>query len=962
MLKNKNLSGFSVVKATELPELGAVLYRMVHDKTGLELVWLSRSEENKTFGIAFETLPWDDTGVFHILEHSVLCGSDQYPVKEPFVELMKSSMNTFLNALTFQDKTMYPIASRNDKDFVNLMRVYLDAVFHPLIYSKPEIFQQEGWHYELDENGNASYKGVVFNEMKGAFASADRQVHGGLNKLLFPDSPYGFESGGDPAAIPDLTYEAFIDSHRRFYAPSNAYVFLDGDLNIEQVLGILNDEYLCHYERTERMAPPAMQAAVTGESEAEYELAPGEALEGKTRLSFGKVIGTFADREKLIATQILSEVLCGSNQSPLSKAILSAGLAQEVNMGVNDGMLQPWLMLDVKNIKEENLEAVQNLIAAKLEELADQGLDRAQLEAVMANTEFKLRERDYGYYPQGLIFGFNVLESWLYGGAPEANLEVGDLFVTMKEKMEQGFFEQLIRQLLLDNPHSAKLVLRPSYTAGQQRREAEQARLDRETAAWTAEDRAAVEKRQEALLAWQHSEDTPENLATIPQLALEDIPAQPEQVPTEEMTVAGLPVIVHPLQTAGIVYVNLYFDAESCTQEELSALSFACKLLGEVDTKAHSAEEIINHTRLLCGNLSASVAAFAVGGSSAEAAVKLCVSFSTLESRLTEAVELVAEVLTGSVFADGTAREILRQSKMQMFQRGVMAGNAAGLSRIMAQTSAAGVADECTGGMSYYLWLKQQDENWNFESLNANMTGLLKALVNRSVMTLSVTGAEQAQVEALAQQLVAALPEQEKKAAVQLKPWGKRKEGIAIPADIAFAVVGGNVAEHGGQYCGQLQLAGQIVSLGYLWNVIRVQGGAYGAGMVARDTGLAACYSYRDPNGAASVEKYRMSAQFLRDFAAQTTDFTGFIIGAVANSSPLMTPRTKAQVGDRFYFSRTTWESRCQVRQQLLHTTADELLAAADVLEKVFCDGGICMVGGQAQLEKCSELESIITL
>ena len=459
---SKHIQGFTVTKEKELPELNAVLYQMTHDKTGLGLVWLKRDEENKTFGIAFQTLPWDDTGVFHILEHSVLCGSDKYPVKEPFVELMKSSMNTFLNALTFQDKTMYPIASRNDKDFVNLMRVYLDAVFCPLIYSKPEIFYQEGWHYELDDNGNASYKGVVFNEMKGAYASADRQVRGNLNRLMFPDSPYGYESGGDPASIPDLTYEAFIDSHRRFYAPSNAYVFLDGDLDIEKTLGIINNEYLCKYERTERMAPPVMQAAVANQFEGEYELAAGEALEGKTRLSFGKVIGTFADREKLTATEILARVLCGTNQSPLPKAILSAGLAEEVKMHVNDGMLQPWLMLDIKNIKEENLAAVEEMVSSKLRELADTGLDHAQLEAVMANTEFKLRERDFGYYPQGLVFGFNVMESWLYGGEPEANLEVGDLFVNLKRKMEAGYFEELVRELLLNNPHSAKVVLRPS--------------------------------------------------------------------------------------------------------------------------------------------------------------------------------------------------------------------------------------------------------------------------------------------------------------------------------------------------------------------------------------------------------------------------------------------------------------------------------------------------------------------
>ena len=960
MLDNKNLSGFSLVSTQELPELEAVLYRMEHQKTGLELVWLSRDEENKTFGIAFETLPWDDTGVFHILEHSVLCGSDKYPVKEPFVELMKSSMNTFLNAMTFQDKTMYPISSRNDKDFVNLMRVYLDAVFCPLIYSKPEIFHQEGWHYELDEQGNASYKGVVFNEMKGAFASPDRLVSGELNRLLFPDSPYGYESGGDPAAIPDLTYEAFIDSHRRFYAPSNAYVFLDGALDIEQTLAILNDEYLCKYTRTERMAPPAMQQAVCGESEKEYELAPGEALEGKVRLSYGKVIGTFADREKLIATEILAEVLCGSNQSPLSKAILSAGLAQEVNMGVRDGMLQPWLMLNVKNIKEENLPAVQQMITEKLEALAQEGLDHAQLEAVMANTEFKMRERDFGYYPQGLIFGFNVMESWLYGGDPAANLQVGDLFENLRKKLGEGYFEELIRTLLLNNPHSAQLILRPSYTAGQQRRDAEQARLDKETAAWTEEDRAAIAQRQEVLLAWQNSVDTPENLATIPQLSLEDIPAEPEQIPTEVQEIGGIPVIVHPLATSGIVYASLYFDAESCNEEALSCLSFACNLLGATDTKNHSAAEIINRTRLLCGNLRANVSAYTVAGDPDKAAVKLCVSFSTLQSNLEQAVALVTEILTESVFADGMTREILRQCKMQSFQRMVMGGNAAGIGRVAAQTVAAGVAEECIGGVTYYQWLKNQEENWDFAALNACMTGLLDGIVNRKSLTVSVTGTEQ--VAALVEKIAAVLPEKEKLPAAALKPWGIRKEGVAIPADVAFAVVGGNVKQQGAAFSGQLQLAGQIISLGYLWNVIRVQGGAYGAGMLTRDTGLMACYSYRDPNGAGSVEKYRECGQFLRDFAGQTSDFTGFVIGAVANSSPLMTPKTKAQVGDRFYFTRTTWADRCRTRNELLHASAEDLLAASQLVDKAFSEGGICVVGGQAQLDKCEGLQEVITL
>lgn len=959
---NEHIHGFTVTDAKDLPELQGVLYRMTHDRTGLELVWLKRNEENKTFGIAFETLPWDDTGVFHILEHSVLCGSDKYPVKEPFVELMKSSMNTFLNAMTFPDKTFYPISSRNGQDFVNLMRVYLDAVFCPLIYSKPEIFRQEGWHYELDEAGAVSYKGVVFNEMKGAFASADELVYDGLSRVLFPDSPYRFVSGGDPAAIPDLTYEAFVDSHRRFYAPSNAYVYLDGDVDIENTLAILNDEYLCRYEKTERMAPPPVQTAVTGETEGSYELAPGEDPAGKTRLAYGKVIGTFADREKLIAMQVLSEVLCGSNQSPLCKAVLTEGLAEEVKMAIHDGILQPWLMLDVKNAKEDALPQIETLITSTLETLADKGLDHAQLEAVMANTEFKLRERDYGYYPQGLIFGFNVLESWLYGGDPAANLEVGDLFVTLKEKMAHGYFEDLIRDVLLHNPHSGKITLRPSHTAGEERRAAEQARIDRETALWSDADRAAVAQQQATLTEWQESQDTPEMLATIPQLSLSDIPTQPEQIPTQVGECDGLTVITHPLATGGITYVNLYFNADSCSEEDLSCLSFTCSLLGKTDTATHSAEEILNKTRLLCGNFHATPVVYCVNGDSDRTVAKLCVSFSTLDHNLPQALELVTKILTSSVFADTTAHDLLRQRKMQMFQNMVMSGHAMGLGRIAAQTSPSGVADECMGGVAYYQWLKAREDNWDFEGLNAEMTALLNRLINCTGLTVSVTGGAENAPDKLAGTLAATIPAKPLAEPVSLRPWGIRREGIVIPADISFAVMGGSVNHHGGSFSGRAQLAAQIVSLGYLWNAIRVQGGAYGAGMISRDTGLTACYSYRDPNGPGSVDTYLGCASFLREFAGTGADLTGFIIGTVANNSPLMTPRTKAQAGDKLYFTQTTWEQRCLRRKELLEATAEDMLSWADVLDATLQNGGICIVGGQEQLDKCARLEEIISL
>lgn len=954
----EKLCGFTVTRQKELPELEARLLHMVHDRTGLELVWLKREEENKTFGIAFETLPWDDTGVFHILEHSVLCGSDKYPVKEPFVELLKSSMNTFLNAMTFPDKTFYPVSSRNDKDFQNLMRVYLDAVFHPLIYSKPEIFHQEGWHYELDENGNAGYKGVVFNEMKGALASADEIVVDRLNRMLFPDTPYRFNYGGDPAAIPDLTYEAFVDSHRRFYAPSNAYVFLDGDMDIEAILGILNGEYLQFYEKTQRMAPPPIQAPVTGAGEDVYELAANEDPEGKVRLAFGSVVGTFAQREKLIAAQVLAETLCGSNQSVLSRAVLSAGLAEEIRLYLNDSVAQPWLMMDVRNVKEENLEPVQTLIRDQLRSLADTGLDHSQLEAVMANLEFKLRERDFGYAPQGLIFGMSVLESWLYGGAPEANLEVGSLFTNLKEKMAAGYFEELLREVLLENPHSAQLILRPSHNAGEIRRGAEQARLDAETGRWTAADRERVAAQQEVLLAWQNSTDTPEALATIPQLALADIPAEPERIPTQVLELAGILVLAHAVHTGGIAYVSLYFDADSCDEQALSLLSLGCGLLGQTGTRDHSAQEILNRTRLLCGHFRTYPVVYPIAGEPGRMTVKLCVSFSALVDNLFSALELVTEILTRSVFTESEVREVLRQTKMQIFERMVMNGHSVGMSRVDAQTSPAGVAEEAIGGLTYYRWLKEKDENWDYGTLHGALTDLLNSLISRSGMTLSMAGVEENRVEALAEAAAGALPEGSVLPSAQIRPWGIRKEGIVIPADISFAVMGGNV----GECSGQMQLAAQMIGLGYLWNAIRVQGGAYGAGLVTREAGLTAAYSYRDPNGPGSLVAYRGCGSFLRDFVRESTDFTGFIIGTVANNSPLMTPKTKARTGDRLYFTRVSWEDRCARRRQLLGATAEDLTAIAELLDRTMAEGGVCMVGAENQLKACPELDTIHTL
>lgn len=663
--------------------------------------------------------------------------------------------------MTYPDKTVYPVCSRNDKDFMNLTRVYLDAVFRPLIYSKPEIFHQEGWHYEFDENGKPSYKGVVFNEMKGAMADADEQMICALNVHLFPDSPYKYVSGGDPAKIPDLSYEEFINSHRRFYSPSNAYMFLDGDVNIDEVLAVADDEYLSKFDKTERMAPPALQKPVKTENvEVEFEVGEDEDISKKTRLAWGSVIGMFDEREKTVAMNVLSKVLAGSNQAPLNKAVLGAGLCEEVSVDVYDGIYQPWVFIQAKNLEAANKDKVEKVIFDELARLAREGIDRDQLNAALANYEFKLRECDSGSVPQGLVYSLNTLSTWLYGGDPIAELEVGDLFVNLRKKMEDGYFEQLISEILINNPHSCKVTMNPSKTAGEARRKAEADRLAAEEAAWSDDKRAELKQEQKVLEDWQHSTDSEEDLKSIPSLKLSDISDEPEVIPTEETVVNGIKVLKHEVNCGGIVYCNLYFDADGLSEKDISELSFMCELLGKLKTENHSEEEVANLTRLLCGSLNFSVAAYEEKNCTDSCLTKLVVSFSTLESNIDKAVEFVSDLLTKTVFdKENEALDILRQTKMKLFQRTVMAGNSIALTRLKAQISASGVVEECAGGFSYYKWLRDNESGWNWEALKASMAALAGKTITENKLTASFTGGNDKIVESAVEVIKKALPE-----------------------------------------------------------------------------------------------------------------------------------------------------------------------------------------------------------
>lgn len=962
---NQNIHGFVVRRKQPLPELEATLWEMDHPGSGARLVWLDRAEENKTFGIAFQTQPWDDTGIFHILEHSVLCGSRRYPVKEPFVELLKSSMNTFLNAITFPDKTFYPVSSRNHQDLLNLMRIYMDAVLHPLLHTKPEIFYQEGWHYEVSPEGTLSRKGVVYNEMKGAFSSPDRLLHSAIQRGLFPDTCYRWVSGGHPDAIPHLTYQEFAAAHKRLYHPSNSYLFLDGAVHLEEILAILDQEFLSEYQPIQPPAPIAMQKPVSGGCQTlPYELSAQEALEGRTRLGEGYVACTFADRADLIALTVLADTLCGDNQAPLKHSLLSAGLAKDVELSLQDGIQQPWMLLDIKDVHQDQQQAALDAAHKALRDTAEQGLDQERILACLDNLEFQLRQRDYGSYPQGIVFGFQVLESWLYGGQPELHLLVGDIFEQLRKKCREGYFEQLIRRVFLEQPHSYKVILEPCHGLGQQQAHQEAQALQTLYQGWSTEQKQQAETLQNQINLWQNTPDNPEDLATIPLLKLEEIASQPQQLPTDLLDCEGLPVLFHQQTTGGIAHLNLYFAADDLTAAELHAASLLCELVTCLDLADCPVPELQKRIRAQLGSLGWGIEPYGLANQPERCRTFLCVSLSVLEEKLPKALELMQQVMQTTQWNDpDKIRELVFQNRSVRFQQLAMNGHRSALDRAASSFSAESLVREQADGIAYYQWLKALTDDFDSQiaAVIQQMEQLASRLFTIGRLTLSVTTHQKDTALTAAALLQKLLPQgiHCRSLPQTVHPIGKAlREGVVVPSDVAFAAMSGPFAP---ALEGQARVMGNAVSLAYLWNAVRVQGGAYGAGMMLRNNGMAGFYSYRDPSALRTLDCYRQAPAFVEQLAQ--ADVTGYMIGTVGDTDPLLTPRMKGKNADVFHWCGIDWQQQCQMRQQILDTEPSQLANLKTAVDKLVAQASVCVVGSRQQVEECaSQLDSILEL
>ncbi len=955
------ISGFAVQSVTDLPEVKGRLVRMVYEKNGAELAWLDRDDDNKTFAIGFRTLPDDDTGVPHIIEHSVLCGSDKYPVKEPFVDLLKSSFATFLNAFTSSDATMYPVCSRNSKDFMNLVDVYMDAVLHPLSVKSPLAFRQEGWHYELDKpDGELKRNGVVYSEMKGAFADPERRLYHEMNRLLYPNTCYGKVSGGDPAAIPTLTFEKYKAFYERFYHPSNARIFLDGKMDVPKVLAKL-DGFLAPYERREIDAPVKFQWPVSAARKLEYGVGAGEKTEGKTFVATGWVCGRFDEREKYLALDVLTDVLAGDNEAPLKKALLDAGLCEDVRFSVGSHA-QIQAQIVAKGVKAGNDEAVRTLVRETLARLADDGLDHARIAAILDRAEFHDREKDYGGFPRGLAFYMDAVDLWHYGGDPADAFRHASLFSSLREKISAGFFEALLKKSFVDNPHRADLTMNPSATLAAANSEAERKELAKIKAGWAKEELDGVLADCRALEKHQSEPDRPEDVAKLPTLAVADVPVKGPVTAREVVDVDGVTVIRPRTQANGVLHAVLYFSAADFRAEELVDLPSLARVLGDLPTARHPIVELRNALDGKLGRfgIDAAVFAQAKGGNGARPCMAVYVS--ALESHAADALELVPEVLRETLFTDVKAiGNLLRQKRIaaERSANGIGGRNFASR-RAAAQLSSRGAIEEIFGGIAQIRHLQSLEKRFA-EDGNAyaeRLAGLAAKLFTRDRLIVALSdniGLD------WAKSVAGSFPRGSVGAPASIAPFPRRKEGFRTLGMISGAALAAHPTKS--PYCGSAVVAARILTLAHLWDEIRVKGGAYGGNFRVRPNGDAGWLSWNDPKPARSLGVYAGCGGALKAFVDGKDSLDRYIVSAVAATEPYLTPRVETQQAAELWLSGRTPDDQQRVRAEMLRTTKDDIRRFADSLDSLAADAAVCVVGGAQPLEACTNvLESVEAL
>ena len=952
--EGQTISGFRVCRAGECREAGGNAIYMEHIRTGAKVFWLDNGAENMVFSITFRTLPEDSTGVFHILEHSVLCGSRKYPMKEPFVELLKSSMNTFLNAMTFPDMTMYPVSSRNPRDLMNLTAVYLDAVFAPLVLTDRKRFCQEGWHIDRDEEGKPEYRGVVFNEMKGAMSDTDTLIDRELVSMLFPDTSYGYNSGGDPEVIPGLTWEKFKEQYKRCYHPSNARVYLDGAVPMDEMLPLL-DCCFSAYERREENPEFVFQLPKGSERTIRYELGPDEDEENKGYLTLARITGTWKDRAENMARGIICDVLTGSNEAPLKRAALERGLAKDLNLSVDDTGLQSWIAAHAEHVTDGREQEILDLLRETGEKIRREGLDKDAIEASLNRAIYNLREEEE---PQGIGRCIRSMGTWLYGGEPEDALVSEEMIRRVKGFLEDGTFDTLAADMLLNRENAALLHTLPSRMLGEEKRRSEEERIRQALAGMTAEERTENDRLINEIEQWQQTPDGEEELATLPLLKREDADISPEWIETETVKENGVPIMIHRIPCNGVVHLRAYFRLTDLTLDELTRAALFTGMLGRLPTKKYDALRLQQEIKRWTGSLGFAVVPRSRDGED-DACTPLLVAFaSALEENAGKAQELLAEVL-GSTLTEGQEdriTEMMMQSEMNARQRIVSSGHLIAVRKCLSVYSAEGAVKNALDGdrAVRYIHAFAADPKGFMPEFLQTAGKLLKNSICAARMSLSVTSGNDMLPEILAGAFPPGTPAADKTCYCEENHSGT---GFRIPAQIGFAARGYRLNRCGMRFTGSMWLACSILTLGYYWNRIRVQGGAYGAGMQMDRTGNIYSYSFRDPTPAKTLTADADASAFLREFAGSGENLDGYIISALNELNPLLSPRDKGALADTRMMTGYTREESERIRKEVLNTTPEQLAACGAWLDRFAAEGSVCVTAHADALKQCRALE-----
>ncbi len=978
--------GFTVERTETISELDADAYVLRHGASGARLLYLACDDENKAFAIAFKTPPANSTGVFHILEHSVLCGSAKFPVKEPFVDLIKSSMQTFLNAMTYPDKTIYPVASTNEQDLLNLMDVYMDAVLNPMIYTKPTIFQQEGWHYELDVpegaslcDGELRYNGVVFNEMKGALSDPMSVLDDAMNAALFPNTPYAFESGGDPRCIPQLTYDEFLDTHARHYNLANSYIVLYGDFaDVRRELAFLDERYLSRANAASAriaakreegaegsaLSPnplPMQQPIVCDYRRVEMETTPENALVG-----MAYVIGQALDVFRTVAADVLFEAILGSNEAPVKKAIIEAGLGGNVTSYTSNACQQPYEMIMLQNAKPDAARELRRVIEETCRDLVEHGVPRDRLEAVISNNEYSLRQRDYGV-ADGVALACDALSTWLYDDdAATDALKLGTVYAELRDALEGDFFENLLQELVLNSEHWALVELVPVEERAADSDPGEAAELQARKAAMTEADLQSVVDQVAELRRQQEAEDAPEDRAKLPRLHVADIGDARPEPPFELDEATPLPCLRHHIATHRLAYALTYFDLSHLSFAELPYAKILCRLMQQLPTAQHTAAELDSYIGSNLGFLSFTTEVYLQESNWCLARPVLLVSAGALSEKIDALASIPREVWAETLFGDtGRIRDVLTQMRIGMEQAFLNAGHQAALGRALTYVSPAAVVSDQLAGVEFYRFLRDLLDNFDdrIDSLCDTLRDLQRRIFTSTGTIASFTGSDEDYARYWACAGTLGLEARTVPAKELFVPAPEDKhEAFIIPSDVCYLGKAADPRALGLAVDGSWSVAANALSYGYLWNEIRVKGGAYGCGFQSVPGRRVAFYTYRDPAIDPSLERIARAGEWLEELDADRDTFEGFIVSTVSGLDAPAKPYGLAKRQDGAFLLGRPADFRAVTRAEMLAATPERLRELGDAVSRVAAEAPVCVFGGRDIIEASDASWNVIDL